>query len=200
VTIRYYEAGDGHGDAVTHSRRYGVIARHFRDDAVCHLCGEPVSAEQYGHFDDFGSETVTLDHITPQSHGGEMHDVLPAHLLCNSFRGAAPADVARVLLREGRPASTSVQPADVLAFPTRTLAEIAGAMGVAERDVAEVIYVATQSSSSSNSERYGAAETLRAQALKVEGATYREIATALNRSKKSVENHLRRLRQAQPIG
>jgi hypothetical protein len=186
-------------NAVTHSRRYGVIARYFRDDAVCHLCGKPVSAEQYGHFSDFGEQTVTLDHITPQGHGGEILDVKPAHLMCNSFRGAAPVDVARVLLRDGRPPEKLVRLADALAYPSRSIAEIAEDLGVAERDVAEVIYTSTQSASmADSSERYSDDDARRAQAMKAGGATYREIGTALGRSKKSVEKHLRRTRTITP--
>lgn len=139
---------EGPMPAITHSRRYGRIADHFGPDAVCHLCGKPVCSTMYGHSSEFGAETVTLDHIEPQSHGGSDTDVLPAHMICNSFRGAAPVAVARLLLRCGRPRKVSNESRVCVLQAHATgmdIESIAAEVGVSIVEVAEVIYVATQS-------------------------------------------------------
>lgn len=44
----------------------------------CHLCGQPGA--------------TTADHLVPRSHGGDdsLDNLRPAHLSCNSARGAMP--------------------------------------------------------------------------------------------------------------
>lgn len=170
--------------AITRSRRYGAIASHFPDGATCHLCGKPVAASTYGHALEFGEDTVTLDHITPQSHGGSDDEVRPAHLKCNSFRGAAPVAVARVLLTQGRPrvVAPDLRAAILadLALKDMDLDRLARVHGASERDIAEVIYVATQSSGWAASEREQAIAKL------ASGVRPRFVADQFGRGRKAV--------------
>lgn len=57
--------------------------------AVCHLCGRVIDVTL--HYND--DMAWTLDHIYPLIHGGAPEDlgnVLPAHRICNSLKGADP--------------------------------------------------------------------------------------------------------------
>jgi hypothetical protein len=62
------------------------VAIFERDGWLCGICGEPVRRED-----------ATLDHIVPIARGGthEPSNVRLAHGLCNSRRGARPADTCR---------------------------------------------------------------------------------------------------------
>jgi hypothetical protein len=67
----------------------------------CHLCDRPVRRDvPVGH-----CWYPTLDHLVPRSLGGsdEPANLATAHMWCNSMRGVAPVDEARVLLAAGPP-------------------------------------------------------------------------------------------------
>ena len=83
------------------SARYGDlhdVAAHT--DGVCHLCLEPVDLALYGPTGFFGVETVTVDHVRPQSVGGGDHleNLRLAHGTCNSRRGTRDVELARLEL------------------------------------------------------------------------------------------------------
>jgi hypothetical protein len=80
------------------SSRYGdirEIAAHT--DGDCHLCLQPADLALYGPTGSFGADTVTVDHVVPQSHGGgdELENLRLAHGGCNSTRGTRDVEVAR---------------------------------------------------------------------------------------------------------
>lgn len=58
-------------------------------DGACHLCHEPVDLAFYGPTGHFGDDTVTVDHLRPQHHGGSdrVTNLRLAHGTCNSIRG-----------------------------------------------------------------------------------------------------------------
>lgn len=64
---------------------------------VCHLCGKPGA--------------TTIDHIVPVVHGGDnsLDNLRPAHLSCNSSRGARSLEEWRRVhpIRDGARASPS---------------------------------------------------------------------------------------------
>ncbi|WP_428266009.1 HNH endonuclease [Haliangium sp.] len=77
--------------------RYGnleAIAR--RTGHRCHLCHEPIDLAFYGAPGTYGDDTVTVDHLEPQSWGGDddPDNLRIAHARCNSVRGVRePEDV-----------------------------------------------------------------------------------------------------------
>jgi HNH endonuclease len=100
-TILIRRGADAGRGARMFSRRYGdlrKIAAHT--DGDCHLCLEPVDLVFYGRTGVFGADTVTIDHVEPQSHGGsdELDNLRVAHGTCNSRRGTGEVELARLLL------------------------------------------------------------------------------------------------------
>jgi hypothetical protein len=91
--------------------RYGdldAIAR--KTDGRCHLCHEPVDLETHGLVRFYGREAATVDHLLPQSLGGQddPDNLLLAHHGCNAGRGNGSARLARMRLAgtPSRPLST----------------------------------------------------------------------------------------------
>jgi hypothetical protein len=83
------------------TKRYGElreIAAHT--DGDCHLCLRPLDLDLYGPTGYFGHETVTVDHLVPQSVGGDDHpdNLRLAHGTCNSRRGTRDVALARLEL------------------------------------------------------------------------------------------------------
>jgi transposase-like protein len=167
--------------AVTVSRRYGRIDIRIRPGARCHLCDAPVSARDYG-------DTVTLDHVRPQAHGGRDEHVLPACQRCNSFRGAAPIEVARLLLREGRAdvrrISAGTRARIVESYSDGSLPSLAAAHGITEHQAAEVVYLATQH------DGWGE-DRERAFAMLDAGARPRDLRAAFGRTDKAIYKLMR---------
>jgi hypothetical protein len=84
-----------------YSKRYGclhTIAR--RTSGRCHLCHQPVELKLYGRPGTYGDDTVTVDHLKPQAHGGDdsADNLRLAHALCNSYRGTRPFEDVRLEL------------------------------------------------------------------------------------------------------
>lgn len=84
-----------------YSERYGDlrdVAAHT--DGACHLCHQPADLALYGPTGAYGYDTVTVDHLIPQSHGGDDHldNLRIAHGTCNSFRGTREVEDARMEL------------------------------------------------------------------------------------------------------
>lgn len=84
-----------------YSDRYGDlrdVAAHT--DGACHLCHEPVDLALYGRTGAFGDDTATVDHLIPQSAGGDDHldNLRIAHGTCNSIRGTRAVDDVRLEL------------------------------------------------------------------------------------------------------
>ncbi|MDI3283223.1 HNH endonuclease signature motif containing protein [Polyangium sp. 15x6] len=83
------------------SRRYGDIEEiASKTDGNCHLCHDPVDVTFYGPTGAFGEETVTVDHLVPQSFGGDddPDNLMIAHGRCNSIRGTRDAELVRFSL------------------------------------------------------------------------------------------------------
>ena len=78
--------------------RYGDLGQVWRKThGRCHLCHDTVDLETYGYTDVFGADAATVDHLVPQSRGGDDHhdNLLPAHLGCNASRGTEDVELAR---------------------------------------------------------------------------------------------------------
>jgi hypothetical protein len=78
--------------------RYGDLGKVWaKTHGHCHLCHEKVDLGTYGFAAVFGADTATVDHLVPQSHGGDDHhdNILPAHLGCNASRGTQPVGLTR---------------------------------------------------------------------------------------------------------
>lgn len=54
-------------------------------NAPCWICGQPIAY----HHDNPHPDSFTADHVTPSDPASELR---PAHLRCNSARGATPID------------------------------------------------------------------------------------------------------------
>jgi len=83
------------------SSRYGDledIAAHT--DGNCHLCHQPADLDLYGRTGLWGEDTVTVDHLWPQSWGGsdEIDNLRLAHGTCNSRRGTRDIELVRTEL------------------------------------------------------------------------------------------------------
>jgi len=73
-----------------YNRKYGDIREIWsRTGGKCHLCHRPVDLDTYGLIALYGAEAASIDHLTPQSHGGDHHpdNLRIAHHGCNSRRG-----------------------------------------------------------------------------------------------------------------
>ena len=84
-----------------YSERYGDlrdVAAHT--DGACHLCHQPVDLALYGPTGAFGDDTANVDHLIPQSFGGddELENLRIAHGTCNSIRGIRHVHEARLEL------------------------------------------------------------------------------------------------------
>lgn len=89
----------------TCSHRYGsieVIADRTR--GLCHICHQEVDLSTYGRTRLYGAEAATVDHLVPQSHGGDddLDNLMIAHHGCNASRGTRDPEEAR-LARAGTP-------------------------------------------------------------------------------------------------
>jgi hypothetical protein len=65
----------------------------------CHICHEEAHPDDYGCPNGpLKGRTTTVDHIVPQSHGGDDHpdNLLLAHADCNASRGTRPVAEARL--------------------------------------------------------------------------------------------------------
>jgi hypothetical protein len=101
------------------SERYGdleAIAAATR--SRCHLCHEPADLSAYGPTGSFGRDTVTIDHLKPQSHGGSdrSENLLIAHGDCNSIRGTRKHEEVRFELAGKRDAPLSAAAFDILSM------------------------------------------------------------------------------------
>lgn len=77
---------------------YGDLGQLWRKThGDCHLCHDEVGLHTYGLIEILGAEAATIDHLEPQSHGGDHdHDNLsPAHLGCKASRGTDNVALAR---------------------------------------------------------------------------------------------------------
>ncbi len=90
--------------AATHVPLHGALAE-LRPLAAktaghCHLCHEPAPLEKYGTIGTHGYDAVTIDHLDPQSEGGDDHpsNLLLAHAICNSIRGTRDVEDVRIEL------------------------------------------------------------------------------------------------------
>lgn len=96
---------------MTKHSRYGDICNHYaKTRGRCHLCKKELpDAEDFGQIWLWGRNAPTMDHVIPQSHGGEDSDenLLPAHLGCNASRGTEPVEDARERLSGSRTALMS---------------------------------------------------------------------------------------------
>lgn len=83
-----------------YSPRYGFIEDiGEKTDNRCHICHDEAHPEHYGSpGGPLKGFTTTVDHIVPQSHGGDDHpdNLLLAHAACNSSRGTRPVEEARL--------------------------------------------------------------------------------------------------------
>jgi hypothetical protein len=83
-----------------YSPRYGFIEDiGEKTDNRCHICHDEAHPDHYGSpGGPLKGLTTTVDHIVPQSHGGDDHpdNLLLAHAACNSSRGTRPAEEARL--------------------------------------------------------------------------------------------------------
>ncbi|MFO0570169.1 MAG: HNH endonuclease signature motif containing protein [Polyangiaceae bacterium] len=83
------------------STRYGDLREvSAHTDGDCHLCLQEVDLGLYGPTGYFGAETVTVDHVLPQSLGGgdELENLRLAHGTCNSRRGTRDVEDVRLEL------------------------------------------------------------------------------------------------------
>jgi hypothetical protein len=83
------------------SRRYGDLQKlHDKTDGRCHLCHQEVDLVFYGRPGSFGVDTVNVDHLVPQAHGGpdDHWNLRLAHATCNQLRGTAAAEDVRLAL------------------------------------------------------------------------------------------------------
>lgn len=71
-------------------RRIRITRLMARDGAACGICGEPLNRSIE---DEFSSEYITFDHITPLSKGGRdaVENIRLAHRRCNEARGNGEA-------------------------------------------------------------------------------------------------------------
>ena len=93
-------------------KRYGDLCEIWhRTNGKCHLCHEGVDLYTYGLIGLYGGESATVDHLWPQSFGGddEPENLRIAHLSCNSRRGTKDPDDVRVEIcgRSAEPKSAS---------------------------------------------------------------------------------------------
>lgn len=81
-----------------HTKKYGNIREIWaRTGGKCHLCHRSVDLDTYGLIALYGAEAASIDHLTPQAHGGD-HDpdnLRIAHHGCNSRRGTRDPIEAR---------------------------------------------------------------------------------------------------------
>lgn len=87
-----------HEDRNMNSSRYGDLrAIAAWTDGDCHLCLEPLDLALYGRTGIYGSQTVTVDHLKPQSRNGSdaRSNLRLAHGECNSVRGTRSVLAAR---------------------------------------------------------------------------------------------------------
>lgn len=81
-----------------HSARYGDLRFVAAlTDGDCHLCAEPADLKHYGPTGFYGWETVTVDHLKPQSRNGSdrLSNLRLAHGGCNSVRGVRSVRAVR---------------------------------------------------------------------------------------------------------
>lgn len=81
--------------------RYGSLRRIAdQTDGRCHLCHEPADLACYGPTGTCGDDTVNVDHLEPQSFGGDDYrsNLRIAHAWCNSFRGTRNPEGVRMEL------------------------------------------------------------------------------------------------------
>lgn len=84
-----------------HHPRYGDLAAVARKtDGRCHLCHETIDLGTYGLVHVHGRDAATVDHLDPQSFGGDddFDNLLMAHQGCNSSRGTREVEHARLEL------------------------------------------------------------------------------------------------------
>ena len=80
------------------SDRYGDLKKiAHQTDCRCHLCHEEVDLDCYGPTGVCGAETINIDHLTPQSWGGDddPENLRIAHSWCNSYRGVRDPEEVR---------------------------------------------------------------------------------------------------------
>ena len=103
---------------MSYSKRYGDIRKiACMTDCRCHLCGDTVDLDTYGQAGIYGGEAASVDHLTPQSYGGDddPDNLRIAHQSCNSSRGVQDADEYR-LMRRG----TEMEPMSATAWNVTT--------------------------------------------------------------------------------
>lgn len=102
----------------TRHRRYGCLhSLYSKTRGRCHLCGEVVlPPEQFGDVQLWGRDSPTVDHLIPQSEGGDDSEdnLLLAHHGCNASRGTEHAQLARMRLSGRRRPPMSSREANLL--------------------------------------------------------------------------------------
>lgn len=71
-------------------KKYGNVRDIWaRTGGKCHLCHRPVDLSTYGLVEIYGAEAASVDHLVPQSLGGDhgFENLRIAHVGCNSRRG-----------------------------------------------------------------------------------------------------------------
>lgn len=102
----------------TKHKRYGCLhSLYSKTRGRCHLCGEEVlPPEEFGDVQLWGRDSPSVDHLVPQSEGGDDSDenLMLAHHGCNASRGTEDAQVARMRLSGRRRPPMSSSEANLL--------------------------------------------------------------------------------------
>lgn len=119
------------------SRRYGGLQRiSAKTDGRCHICHERADLCFYGPPGLFGDETVTVDHLLPQAHGGDddPDNLWLAHACCNSSRGTRAAQDVRMELTGTDDAPLGVAQKNAISLGAGGLGYLGGGVLFADRN------------------------------------------------------------------
>lgn len=118
------------------SQRYGYLEPlAAKTDGHCHLCHEPAPLESYGTIAEHGDDAVTVDHLHPQSEGGDDDDenLLIAHGICNSIRGTRDIEEVRMELAGTTDAPMSTATKTIVSAGAGTLLGVAVGFATGKR-------------------------------------------------------------------
>ena len=119
-----------------YSERYGDLGGvRAWTDGDCHLCLQPLDLTLYGPTGRYGADTVTVDHLRPQSRGGQdaLSNLRLAHGSCNSVRGTRSVLAARRELAGTVNAPRTSSEKTALAVTAGSLAALAAGYGLARQ-------------------------------------------------------------------